>query len=70
VKRDNATLARYISARRKKVEGCRKEEAAKKAEEEAHKKAEEGQSSKNVGLGGSSPPRVVQSPLPPPASIE
>jgi hypothetical protein len=47
-KKDNATLARYINARRKKEEDRRKEETLKKAEEEARKKAEEGQSSKDV----------------------
>jgi hypothetical protein len=48
MKKDNATLARYINA-------IRKEEARKKAEEEARKKAmvvapmsDEGQSSKDV----------------------
>jgi hypothetical protein len=38
---DNAALAQYINARRKKKEGRRKEEACKKAEES--------QSSKDVG---------------------
>jgi hypothetical protein len=38
--KDNAALARYINAKRKKEEDRRKEEA--------RKKAEEGQSSKNV----------------------
>jgi hypothetical protein len=47
-KKDNATLAHYINARRKKEEDRRKEEARKKAEEEARKKVEEGQSSKDV----------------------
>jgi ribosome-interacting GTPase 1 len=37
VKKDNATLARYINARRK--EARRKKEAQKKAEEEARRKA-------------------------------
>jgi hypothetical protein len=44
-KKENATLAYYINARRKK-EGWRKEETRKK--EEARKKAEEDQSSKDV----------------------
>jgi hypothetical protein len=39
-KKDNAALARYINAKRKKEEDQRKEEA--------RKKAEEGQSSKDV----------------------
>jgi hypothetical protein len=40
--KDNQALARYINAKRKKVEEARKKE------EEAQKKAEEGQSSKDV----------------------
>jgi hypothetical protein len=64
VKNDNTALGRYINARRKKEEDWRKEDARKKAEEEAHKKTEDGQNSKNVRT------RVVQRPLPPPASIE
>jgi hypothetical protein len=55
VKKDNAALARYINARRKKGEAQRKEEAWKKVEEEAHRKvmvvapmSDEGQSSKDV----------------------
>jgi hypothetical protein len=40
VKTNNATLARYINAKRKKEEDQRKEEV--------HKKAEEGQSSKGI----------------------
>jgi hypothetical protein len=47
-KMDNAALARYISARRKKEGDQRKEEARKKAKEDARMKAEEGQSSKDV----------------------
>jgi predicted nucleic acid-binding Zn-ribbon protein len=49
-KKDNAALARYINATRKKKEAHKKveEEAQKKVEEEACKKAEEGQSSKDV----------------------
>jgi predicted nucleic acid-binding Zn-ribbon protein len=47
-KKDNAALARYINATRKKKEDQREEEAHKKVEEEARKKAEEGQSSKDV----------------------
>jgi hypothetical protein len=45
---NNATLAHYTNARRKKEVDRRKEEARKKAEEDARKKAEEGQSSKDV----------------------
>jgi hypothetical protein len=55
VKKDNATLAHYINARRKKEEDRRKEKARKKADEEAQRKAmvmaltfDEGQSSKDV----------------------
>jgi hypothetical protein len=51
-KKDNATLTRYINARRKNEEVRRKEEARKKAEEETRRKAmvvapmfDEGQSS-------------------------
>jgi hypothetical protein len=51
-KKDNATLARYINARRKNEKVRRKEEARKKAEEETRRKAmvvapmfDEGQSS-------------------------
>jgi hypothetical protein len=54
VKKDNATLAHYINARRKE-EDRRNEEARKKAEELARRKAmvvvptsDEGQSSKDV----------------------
>jgi hypothetical protein len=53
-KKDNAALARYINATRKK-EARRKEEARKKTEEEARRKvmvvvptSNEGQSSKDV----------------------
>jgi hypothetical protein len=63
-KTDNAVLARYISARRKKKEDQRKEEAHKKVEEDACKKAEEGRASRISRLGGSSHPRMVQWPLP------
>jgi hypothetical protein len=38
-KKDNATLIRYINARRKKEEVRRKEEVRKKAEEDAQGKA-------------------------------
>jgi predicted Holliday junction resolvase-like endonuclease len=55
VKKDNAALARYINARRKKDEAYRKEEARKKMGENARRKAmvvtstsDEGQSSKDV----------------------
>jgi hypothetical protein len=48
-KKDNATLAHYINARRKE-EDQMKEEDRKKAEEDAHKKAEEGQSSKDIRI--------------------
>jgi hypothetical protein len=55
VKKDNAALARYINARRKKDEDQGKEEVWKKTEEEARRKAivvaptsDEGQNSKDV----------------------
>jgi hypothetical protein len=55
VKKDKATLARYINARRKKEEARSKEEARKKAEEEARRKvmvvapmSDEGKTSKDV----------------------
>ncbi len=48
--KDNAALARYINARRKKEEARRKEEARKKVEEEARKKAMGVQSSKDVRI--------------------
>jgi hypothetical protein len=55
VKKDNAAMARYINARRKKEEARRKEEARKKAEEEARRKpmvvapmSDEDQRSKDV----------------------
>jgi hypothetical protein len=54
-------LARYINARRKE-EDWRKEEV--------RKKAEEGKALRMSELGGSSPLRVVQRPLPSIASIE
>jgi hypothetical protein len=60
VKMDNAILACYISARRKKEEDQRKEETHKKVEEDARYKAEEGKAPRMSRLGGSSPPRVVQ----------
>jgi hypothetical protein len=48
-RKDNQALDRYINARRKKVEGRKKEKGAQKmAEEEARKKTMEGQSSKDV----------------------
>jgi hypothetical protein len=54
-KKDNAALACYINARRKKEQARWKEEAQKKAEEEARRKvmvvasmSDEGQSSKGV----------------------
>jgi hypothetical protein len=47
-KKDNAALAHYINARRKKEEDQRKEKVRKNAEEEARKKAEDSQSSKNI----------------------
>jgi hypothetical protein len=61
---DNVILAHYISARRKKEEDQRKEKTHKKVEEDALKKAEEGKAPRMCRLGGSSPPRVVQWPLP------
>jgi hypothetical protein len=54
-KKDNAALAHYINARRKKEGDRRKEGTQKKAEEKARRKAmvvapmsDEGQSSKDV----------------------
>jgi hypothetical protein len=53
VKKDNAALARYINARRKKEEAQRKEEVRKKAEEEGDggvvaPTSDEGQTFKDV----------------------
>jgi hypothetical protein len=67
VKKNNAALALYINARRKKVEAQRKEESRKKVEEEARRKVmmmvpmfNEGKSFKMFRLGGSSPPIMIQ----------
>jgi hypothetical protein len=61
VKKDNATLARYINARRKKEAARRKEEV------EARRKvmvvvpmSNEGQNSMDVRTWWNSPPRVIQ----------
>jgi hypothetical protein len=60
VKKDNATLARYINARRKKEEARRKEEV------EARRKvmvvvpmSNEGQNFMDVRTWWNSPPRVI-----------
>jgi hypothetical protein len=61
VKKDNATLARYINARQKKEAARRKEEV------EARRKvmvvvpmSNEGQNSMDVRTWWNSPPRVIQ----------
>jgi hypothetical protein len=68
-RKDNQALARYINIKRKMPER-RKRRLERRRRRRAARRRWIAKALRMSELGGSSPPRMVQVPLPPPASFE